>query len=207
MDAYRRRCQTKLQQSPLSPNSLVSGGVQRTPFLKGCLTVGFEKGSGGERAVEAETQPGEFDRSVLVIKTGDVQLGQGDLTAALTSYCAALEIREQLAQQDPGNATLQRGLSVNHGRMGGIWKCCFEQLRSTLRARQPRERLSRSACRVRRAIMQNKTAEVRLQPDLNKPRPLAIGLVDAVGTGITPRPLRRSRRALLTHRAPPSGRT
>ena len=30
---------------------------------------------------------------------------------------------------------------------------------------------------------------------------------DAVGTGITPRPLRRSRRALLTHRAPPSGRT
>ena len=36
---------------------------------------------------------------------------------------------------------------------------------------------------------------------------LATTVTVAVGTGIAPRPPRRSRRALLTHRAPPSGRT
>ncbi len=35
----------------------------------------------------------------------------------------------------------------------------------------------------------------------------AVCLMVAVGTRIAPRPPHRSRRALLTHRAPPSGRT
>jgi hypothetical protein len=34
-----------------------------------------------------------------------------------------------------------------------------------------------------------------------------LGLMVAVGTRISPRPPHRSRRALLTHRAPPSGQT
>ena len=45
---------------------------------------------------------------------------QGDLAAALTSYQAALTIREHLATADPGNAKWQRDLSVSHNRIGDV---------------------------------------------------------------------------------------
>ena len=51
---------------------------------------------------------------------GDVQVAQGDLPAALTSYRASLAIAERLAKADPGNAEWQRDLSVSHERIGDV---------------------------------------------------------------------------------------
>jgi hypothetical protein len=44
------------------------------------------------------------DRSVSYGKVGDVQVAQGNLPAALTSYQAGLAIADRLAKSDPGNA-------------------------------------------------------------------------------------------------------
>jgi hypothetical protein len=44
-----------------------------------------------------------------------VQVDQGDLAGALTSYRDSLAIAERLAQSDPGNAGWQRNLSVCPG--------------------------------------------------------------------------------------------
>ena len=40
-------------------------------------------------------------------KVGDVQVDQGDLPEALTSYQASLAIRERLTKFDPGNTDWQ----------------------------------------------------------------------------------------------------
>ena len=53
----------------------------------------------------------ERDLSVSHNKIGDVQVAQGDLAGALTSYRASLAIRDRLAKADPGNAGWQRDLS------------------------------------------------------------------------------------------------
>ena len=49
-----------------------------------------------------------------------MQVAQGDLPAALTSYRASLAIPERLAKADPGNADWQRDLSVSHDRIGDV---------------------------------------------------------------------------------------
>ena len=49
-----------------------------------------------------------------------MQVAQGDLPAALTSYRASLAIAERLAKADPGNAGWQRDLSVSHDRIGDV---------------------------------------------------------------------------------------
>jgi hypothetical protein len=49
-----------------------------------------------------------------------VQVEQGDLAAALTSYRADLAIAERLAEADPGNAGWQRDLALSHGRVAFI---------------------------------------------------------------------------------------
>ena len=54
----------------------------------------------------ADTAENDRDRSVALDAIGDVQVAQGDLPAALTSYRASLAIRERLAKADPGNAEL-----------------------------------------------------------------------------------------------------
>ena len=48
---------------------------------------------------------------------------------------------------------------------------------------------------------------IRINSGATKARMLTFMLMVAVGTRISPRPPHRSRRALLTHRAPPSGQT
>ena len=53
-------------------------------------------------------------------KVGDVQVAQGDLPAALTSYQASLTIRERLAKSDPGNADWQRDLSASYDNVGDV---------------------------------------------------------------------------------------
>jgi hypothetical protein len=48
---------------------------------------------------------------------GDVQIAQGDLPAALTSYRAALALHERLAKADPANAAWQRDLVVSYVKL------------------------------------------------------------------------------------------
>ena len=65
----------------------------------------------------ARRQGDERDVSVSYNKIGDVQVAQGDLTAALKSYQDSLGIRERLAASDPGNAGWQRDVSVSFGNL------------------------------------------------------------------------------------------
>jgi hypothetical protein len=72
----------------------------------------------------AASDPGnagwQRDLSVSHNKLGDVQSAQGDLTAALASYRASLDIRARLAASDPGNAGWQRDLWVSYWRMATV---------------------------------------------------------------------------------------
>ena len=68
----------------------------------------------------ADTAEDERDRSVALNELGDVQVAQGDLSSALESYRAGLEIRERLAEGDPGNAGWQRALSVSYSNIGDV---------------------------------------------------------------------------------------
>ena len=49
-----------------------------------------------------------------------MQVAQGDLPAALTSYQASLAIWERLAKSDPANAGWQRDLSVSYEKVGNV---------------------------------------------------------------------------------------
>ena len=49
-----------------------------------------------------------------------MQVAQGNLPAALSSYQAGLAIRERLAKSDPGNAGWQRDLAVSYDRVGDV---------------------------------------------------------------------------------------
>ena len=72
-------------------------------------------------AIKAATGSGdERDVSVSHERIGDVQVEQGDLAAALTSYQASHDILERLTKADAGNAGWQRDLSVSHDRIGDV---------------------------------------------------------------------------------------
>ena len=45
---------------------------------------------------------------------------QGDLDGALREFRASFEIAQRLAEQDPGNASWQRDLSVSHNKIGDV---------------------------------------------------------------------------------------
>ena len=49
-----------------------------------------------------------------------MQVAQGNLPAALTSYQASLAIRDRLAKSDPANAGWQRDLSVSYEKVGNV---------------------------------------------------------------------------------------
>ena len=49
---------------------------------------------------------------------GDIKKQRGDVTGALKSYDDGLAIAELLAKSDPGNALLQRDLSVSYLKIG-----------------------------------------------------------------------------------------
>ncbi len=53
-------------------------------------------------------------------KVGDVQVAQGNLPAALTSYQAGLAIADRLAKSDASNTGWQRDLSVSYERVGDV---------------------------------------------------------------------------------------
>jgi hypothetical protein len=50
-----------------------------------------------------------------------VQVAQGNLPAALTSYEASLAITDRLAKSDPGNAGWQRDLSVSYAKLASAY--------------------------------------------------------------------------------------
>jgi len=58
-----------------------------------------------------------------------------------------------------------------------------------------------------RRLMSGSGIGITMAPARHPYRQLQVRRMVAVGTRISPRPPHRSRRALLTHRAPPSGRT
>ena len=72
----------------------------------------------------AKADPGnagwQRDLSVSHERIGDVQVAQGNLPAALTSFQASLGIRERLAKADPGNAGWQRDLALSFGNVAMI---------------------------------------------------------------------------------------
>lgn len=51
-----------------------------------------------------------------------MQLVKGDLAGALLNYRAALTIRVNLAEQDPGNAVWQYGLAVSQQKLGLVYQ-------------------------------------------------------------------------------------
>ena len=73
----------------------------------------------------ATSDPGnagwQSDLSASYTNVGDVQVAQGNLPAALTSYQAGLAIRERLAKSDPGNAGWQHNLSVSYKKVGDTY--------------------------------------------------------------------------------------
>ena len=77
---------------------------------------------GAERAATGamETAPDARARSVAFNEIGDVRVAQGDLPGALESYGAGLDIRERLAEADPGNAGWQRDLIVSYFKLARL---------------------------------------------------------------------------------------
>jgi hypothetical protein len=68
----------------------------------------------------ADTAENDRARSVALDAIGNVQVAQGDLPAALTSYRASHAIAERLAKADPGNAEWQRNLIVSYTKLSDL---------------------------------------------------------------------------------------
>jgi tetratricopeptide (TPR) repeat protein len=65
----------------------------------------------------------ESDGSVIYwanLGTGDIQKQRGNLAGALAMYRNAATVVDRLAKAHPGNAGLQRDLSVSYGRIGNV---------------------------------------------------------------------------------------
>jgi tetratricopeptide (TPR) repeat protein len=62
----------------------------------------------------------QYSLAAAYDEIGDVQVPQGNLPAALTSYQASLAIRERLAKSDPSNAGWQRNLSLSYEKVGDV---------------------------------------------------------------------------------------
>ncbi len=90
------------------------------------------------------------------------------------------------------SATRHRACGLQRSRRHGSDPAAMLQWSCTITAKScPSGMLTLHSARDRRTIL----------------KVFTIGFMVAVGTRIAPRPPHRSRRALLTHRAPPSGRT
>jgi tetratricopeptide (TPR) repeat protein len=60
------------------------------------------------------------DLASLYNRVGNVQLAQGNLPAALTSYQASFAIMDRLAKSDSGNADWQRDLAASISKLGDV---------------------------------------------------------------------------------------
>ena len=66
------------------------------------------------------TERDRRDRSTALVNLGDVRLAQGQTSAALVSYRAALALSEVLAALAPDDDSRQRDLEVKHNRIGEV---------------------------------------------------------------------------------------
>ena len=89
----------------------------------------------------------QFSLGVSHAELGNVQVAQGDLAAAATSYQAARMIDERLATADPGNTAWEHELSVSCQRLGNVWVAQGDQaaaLASYQVALEIRDRLAKA---------------------------------------------------------------
>jgi tetratricopeptide (TPR) repeat protein len=93
----------------------------------------------------------EPERAVGLSRIGDVQVAQGDLAGAMTSYRDSLAISVRLAKLDPGNARLQRAVSDTFDQVGDVQVAQGNLTGAEKSYRDSyaiRERLAKSDCRV-----------------------------------------------------------
>jgi len=84
------------------------------------ITRGWAAEGFGRQRRAADALRSHSDLSVSYNKIGDVQVAQGDLPWALSSYKQGLEIAQKLAARDPGNTGWQRDLSVSYNKIGDV---------------------------------------------------------------------------------------
>ena len=89
--------------------------LARLHIAKGDLSSALRAGEAGRDAARDDR-----DGAVVSDQIGDVQVKQGNLTDALASYQASMDIAQRLAAADPGNAGWQRDLSVSHEKIGDV---------------------------------------------------------------------------------------
>ena len=75
---------------------------------------------------EPEALRSQRDLSISYERIGDVQVSQGDLPSALSSYKQGLEIAQKLAARDPGNTGWQIDLVISLWKLASV----LEQQRS-----------------------------------------------------------------------------
>ena len=68
----------------------------------------------------AKTEDQAYYHYWALVLLGDIKKQRGDLAGALKSYNDGLAIAEPLAKSDPGNADLQRDLSVSFVKVGDV---------------------------------------------------------------------------------------
>ena len=74
-----------------------------------------------QMAIAAARRKGnELDLSKSLNRFGNIQVGLGDLEAALKSYSESLSIIEKLLQSDQNNTELRRDMSVSHNKIGNV---------------------------------------------------------------------------------------
>ena len=113
--------------TPLAPSPAPAvAGLPRWVLITGALVAALA--SAGAAVAQTDVSGSntvsvdqvQHNLSIDQDRIGDAQRAQGDLSAALKSYQASMEIRRKLAERDPGNAQWQRGLSVSHDRIGDV---------------------------------------------------------------------------------------
>ena len=113
--------------TPLAPSPAPAvAGLPRWVLITGALVAALA--SAGAAVAQTDVSGSntvsvdqvQHNLSIDQDRIGDAQRAQGDLSAALKSYQASMEIRRKLAERDPGNAEWQRDLSVSHDRIGEV---------------------------------------------------------------------------------------
>ena len=113
--------------TPLAPSPAPAvAGLPRWVLITGALVAALaspgaavaQTDVSGSNTVSVDQV--QHNLSIDQDRIGDAQRAQGDLSAALKSYQASMEIRRKLAERDPGNAQWQRDLSVSHNKIGDV---------------------------------------------------------------------------------------
>jgi tetratricopeptide (TPR) repeat protein len=113
--------------TPLAPSPAPAvAGLPRWVLITGALVAALA--SAGAAVAQTDVSGSntvsvdqvQHNLSIDQDRIGDAQRAQGDLSAALKSYQASMEIRRKLAERDPGNAQWQRDLSVSHNKIGDV---------------------------------------------------------------------------------------